>query len=428
MGFMDRLRHGWNAFASDYEPTLPFSESVSYGMRPDRTFFGVTTERSIVASIYNRISIDVASNTLRHVRVDENDRFVEEIDSFFNQCLKLTPNIDQTGRAFFQDLTMTLCQEGFLAVVPVDTTLNPKQTSSYDIRSMRVGSILEWYPKHVKVRVYNENSGRKEDLILRKDFVAIIENPLYAVMNEQNSTLKRLISKLTLLDKMDGELGAGKLDLIIQLPYVIKTDARRIEAEKRRKDIEKQLTGSQYGIAYTDGTEKITQLNRPAENNLLDQINTLTAQLYQQLGLTEDVFKGTAKEEEMLNYHARTIEPILAAITDSMKRSFLTKTARSQGQSIMYFQDPFKLVPASQLGEITSVMIQSQVMTANEVRGIFGLKPSNESQADSLTNPNINPTPTAQDPSMMDDPNADPNEDSGGYADPMSVPLSNLSG
>lgn len=388
MGMRDRLMHAWNAF-SNRDPTRGSREiGTGYIYRPDRVRFSRGNERSIITSVFNRIGMDVASLGINHVRLDENDRMQSIIQSGLNNCLTIEANIDQTGRAFMQDAVMSLLDEGSIAIVPVDTNLNP-DTGSYDILSLRVGKILEWYPAHVKVRLYNEKKGEKQDITVPKNTVAIVENPLYSVINEPNSTLKRLVRKLNLLDAVDEQSGSGKLDLIIQLPYVIKTEARRKQAEDRRKDIESQLAGSKYGIAYTDGTEHITQLNRPVENNLMKQIEYLTSMLYSQLGITQGVMDGTADESVMLNYHSRTIEPIVSAIVDEMKRKFLTKTARSQRQTIMFFRDPFKLVPATQLADIADKFTRNEIMSSNEIRHIIGMKPSKDPKADQLVNSNV---------------------------------------
>lgn len=387
--FGSRLKHAWTAFMNrdpteDYRDTGP-----GYSTRPDRTRLTRGNERSIVTSIYNRIAIDVAAINVNHCRIDENDRFVENISSSLNTCLNLEANIDQTGRAFMQDVVMSLLDEGCVAIVPVETTIDPSISSSYDILSMRTGKILEWKPKHIRVRVYNERTGQREDITVSKKNVAIIENPLYAVMNEPNSTMQRLIRKLNLLDALDEQSGSGKLDMIIQLPYVIKSEARRKQADKRIKDIEDQLKGP-YGIAYTDGTEKIVQLNRPIENNLMKQIEYLTNMLYSQLGITQTVLDGTADEQTMLNYHSRTIEPIISAIVDEMKRKFLTKTARSQRQTIKFFRDPFRLVPIGNIAEIADKFTRNEVLTSNEIRQIVGMKPSDDPKADRLVNSNLN--------------------------------------
>lgn len=384
-----RIKHAWNAFLNR-DPTNfdPYGHGSS--RRPDRVRLTIGNERSIIASVYNRIAIDVSSITFKHVRLDQNERYVETISSYLNECLTIEANIDQTGRGFVQDLVMSMFDEGCVALVPVDTTINPSISGSYDIQSIRTGKILEWFPEHVRVRVYNERLGRQEEITLPKRTVGIIENPFYTVMNEYNSTLKRLIRKLNILDAIDEQSGSGKLDLIIQLPYVIKTPARKEQAETRRADIETQLSGSKYGIAYTDGTEKITQLNRPAENNLMAQIEYLTSMLYSQLGLTESVFNGTADEETTLNYYNRSIEPICTAIVDETRRKFLTKTARSQRQTIMFFRDSFKLVPVKELAEIADKFTRNEILSSNEVRSIIGFKPSDDPGADELRNKNLN--------------------------------------
>lgn len=384
-----RLKHAFNAFMNR-DPTVgQGSIGPGYSMRPDRSRLTRGNERSIVTSIYNRIAIDVAAININHCRVDENQRLVENIDSTLNTCLNLEANIDQTGRAFMQDVVMSLLDEGCVAIVPVETSIDPAVSSSYDIWSMRTGKILEWKPKHVRVRVYNEQTGQREDITVPKKTVAIVENPLYAVMNEPNSTMQRLIRKLNLLDAVDEQSGSGKLDMIIQLPYVIKTDARRKQADKRIKDIEDQLKGP-YGIAYTDGTEKIVQLNRPIENNLMKQIEYLTNMLYSQLGITQTVLDGTADEQTMLNYYSRTIEPIISAIVDEMKRKFLTKTARTQMQTIKFFRDPFRLVPVGNIAEIADKFTRNEILTSNEIRQIIGMKPSDDPKADQLINSNLN--------------------------------------
>ena len=390
MAFTDRLQHAWNAFLNR-DPTYEFRD---HGMistyKPDRVRFTRGNERSIVTSVYNRIALDVSSIDINHAKLDENGRFKEIIQSGLNECLTLNANIDQTGKAFIQDVVMSMMDEGCVAIVPVDTTTNPTITGSFDINSMRTGQVIEWRPEFVKVRLYNDKTGQKEDILLPKKSVAIIENPLYAVINEPNSTMQRLIRKLNLLDVIDEQSGSGKLDLIIQLPYVIKSEARRQQAENRRKDIEMQLAGSKYGIAYTDGTEKITQLNRPAENNLMKQIEYLTSMLYSQLGITQSVLDGTADERTMLNYYNRTIEPIISAIIDEMKRKFLTTTARTQNQSIVYFRNPFKLVPINELAEISDKFTRNEIATSNEIRQIIGWKPSDDPGADELRNKNLN--------------------------------------
>lgn len=389
--FSTRFKNAWNAFlGKSNKMYLPYDTFYGgYSYRPDRTRLNLTNERSIVSSIYNRIAIDVAAVSIQHVRTDENNRFLEVIPSHLNNCLTLDANLDQTGRALIQDLVMSMFDEGSIAVVPVDVTENPDISNSYDIITMRVGKIVEWFPYSIKVDLYNENTGNKEQLVLNKKDVAIIENPLYAVMNEPNSTLRRLIRKLNLLDAIDEQSGAGKMDLIIQLPYTIRSDARKEQAEKRRADIEYQLANSKYGIAYADATERITQLNRPVENNLMNQITYLTSMLYSQLGLTEEIFNGTANEQQLLNYYNTTIEPILSAITDEFKRKFLTKTARTQHQSIMFFRDPFKLVPINNIAEIADKFTRNEILTSNEIRGIIGFKPADDPKADELVNSNI---------------------------------------
>ena len=371
------------------DPTYNHAIGPSYSYRPDRPRFTRGNERSIVTSVFNRIALDVAAISMQHCILDDNGRFVEAVNSKLNNCLTLEANLDQTSRAFIQDLVMSMFDEGCVAIVPVDTTIDPKVTTSYDILSMRSGKIVDWYPEHVKVRVYNEKTGRKEEVILPKAQVGIVENPLFAVVNEPNSTGQRLIRKLNLLDQIDEQTGSGKLDLIIQLPYVIKTEARRDQAERRRKDIENQLSGSKYGIAYTDGTEHITQLNRPLENNLLKQIEYLRDMFYSQLGITQTILDGTADDKTMLNYYSRTIEPIVAAIVDEMKRKFLTKTARSQHHSIEFFRDPFKLVPVNDIAEIADKFTRNEILTSNEIRQIIGMKPSSDPKADQLINSNI---------------------------------------
>nr|DAD57965.1 MAG TPA: portal protein [Caudoviricetes sp.] len=389
MGFFNRLQHGWNAFVNNRDPTVEYNTGSGYYYRPDRPRFTRGNERSIVTSVYNRIALDASAINIQHVRLDDNGRFSSVIESGLNNCLTLDANTDQTGRAFIQDVVMSMLDEGCVAIVPVDTTLDPAVTNSFDINTMRVGKIIEWRPQHVKVRLYNELTAKKEEVILPKKAVAIVENPLYAVMNEPNSTMQRLIHKLSLLDITDEQTASGKLDLIIQLPYVIKTEARRQQADNRRKDIEMQLAGSKYGIAYTDGTEKITQLNRSVENNLMKQIEYLTNSLYGQLGITQTILDGSADDKTMLNYYNRTIEPIVSAIVDEMKRKFLTKTARSQGQSILFFRDPFKLVPVNDIAEIADKFTRNEILTSNEVRQIIGIKPSNDPKADELRNSNI---------------------------------------
>ena len=391
MGIGDRLQHAWNAFFyNDNTYVNPQNLGGFSTFRPDRVHFSRGVEKSIVTSVYNRIALDATSIAIKHVRLDDNGRFLEEMDSGLQNCLNVEANIDQTGRAFLQDVVMSMLDEGCVAIVPVDTTIDPAKSGSYEINTLRTGKILEWYPAHVRVRVYNDQKGIHEEVTLPKSMVGIIENPLYAVINEPNSTMQRLIRKLSLLDVVDEQTSSGKLDLIIQLPYVIKTDARKKQADERRKDIEMQLAGSKYGIAYTDGTEKITQLNRPAENNLMKQVEYLTGMLYSQLGLTQSIMDGSANDKTMLNYYNRTIEPILAAIVDEIKRKFLTKTARTQKQTIMYFRDPFKLVPVSDIAEIADKFTRNEIMTSNEIRQIVGMKPADDPSADELRNKNLN--------------------------------------
>ena len=394
--FGERLMHAWNAFVNNRDPTMPYENrrpmldlGASYVYRPDRPRFTQGNERSIVTAVYNRIATDVASIAIQHVKLDEEGRYLETIASGLNNCLTLEANKDQSGRAFIHDIVLSMIDEGVVAAVPIDTTIDPATTNSFDILSMRTAKILEWYPDHVRVRVYNDRTGNKEEITLPKSKVAIFENPFYAVMNEPNSTLKRLIRKLNLLDAVDEQTSSGKLDLIIQLPYVIKSDARRAQAESRRKDIEMQLTGSKYGIAYTDGTERITQLNRPVENNLMKQIEYLTSMLYSQLGMNQAILDGTADAETMLKYDTRTIEPFVSVIVDEMRRKFLTKTARTQKQSIMFFRDPFRLVPPDKLAEIADKFTRNEIMSKNEFRQIIGRKPSKDPKADQLINSNI---------------------------------------
>lgn len=388
MSFGSRLKHAWNAFTGNVRMNYR-DLGMSYSYRADRPRMSRGNERSIVTSVYNRIALDVAALNVQHVRLDENGRFLSVIDDGLNNCLTLEANVDQTARSFIQDVVISMFDEGSVAIVPVDTTTDPNVSGSYDIQSLRVGQILDWYPQYIRARVYNEQTGRKEDIVVPKSAVAIIENPLYAVINEPNSTMQRLIRKLNLLDVIDEQSGSGKLDLIIQLPYVIKTEARRQQAENRRKDIENQLSGSKYGIAYTDGTEHITQLNRSVNNNLMSQIEYLTSMLYSQLGITQSILDGTADEKTMLNYNNRTIEPIISAIVDEMKRKFLTKTARSQGQSISFFRDPFKLVPVNEIAEIADKFTRNEIMTSNEIRQVVGMKPSDDPRADELRNKNL---------------------------------------
>ena len=389
MSFGSRLKHAWNAFTGNIQMNYR-DLGMSYSYRADRPRMSRGNERSIVTSVYNRIALDVAALNVQHVRLDENGRFLSVIDDGLNNCLTLEANVDQTARSFIQDVVISMFDEGSVAIVPVDTTTDPNVSGSYDIQSLRVGQILDWYPQYIRTRVYNEQTGRKEDIVVPKSAVAIIENPLYAVINEPNSTMQRLIRKLNLLDVIDEQSGSGKLDLIIQLPYVIKTEAKRQQAENRRKDIESQLSDSKYGIAYTDGTEHITQLNRSVNNNLMSQIEYLTSMLYSQLGITQSILDGTADEKTMLNYNNRTIEPIISAIVDEMRRKFLTKTARSQRQSILFFRDPFKLVPVNEIAEIADKFTRNEIMTSNEIRQVIGRKPSDDPRADELRNKNLN--------------------------------------
>lgn len=384
-----RFKNAWNAFRNR-EPTKVFQDiGYGYSYRPDRFRLTRGNERSIVTSVYNRIALDVAAIDIRHVQLDAEGQFCDVVQSGLNNCLSTEANLDQTGRAFIQDAVMSMIDEGCIAIVPVDTDDDPDDTTGYQILSMRVGRIRDWYPKHIRVELYNEETGRKQDIVVPKSTVAIVENPLYSVINEPNSTMQRLIRKLNLLDAVDEQSSSGKLDLIIQLPYVIKTEARRKQAEKRRKDIEQQLAGSKYGIAYTDGTERITQLNRSLENNLMKQIEYLTSMLYSQLGITQSILDGTADDKTMLNYYNRTIEPIITAIVDEMKRKFLSKTARSQNESIKFFRDPFKLVPVADLAEISDKFTRNEIATSNEIRQVIGWKPSDDPKADELRNSNL---------------------------------------
>lgn len=409
MRIVKQLKHAWNAFTNPtdarYIPTTAEGYGNMSSARPDRRRMSYSNERSIISSIFTRLSIDVSSVDIRHVRTDEVGRYLENIDSGLNNCLTLEANIDQAARQFRIDLMMTLCDRGVIALVPVDTSISPNKSGGYDILTLRVGEIVAWYPYHVRVKVFNEARGLREEVTLEKKFVAIIENPLYTVMNEPSSTLQRLIRKLNLLDGADEEIASGKLDLIIQLPYVIKSEARRAQAEQRRKDIEFQLKGSQYGIAYTDGTEKITQLNRPAENNLLVQIEYLTRLLYSQLGLTEEVMLGTADEKAMINYYNRTVEPFLTAIVEAMRRSFLTKTARSQRQTVLFFRDPFRLAPLEQIAEIADKFARNEIVTSNEIRQAIGMVPHKDPKADQLINANMPVSDTGVGPTK---PKSDP--------------------
>jgi len=387
--FGERLQHAWNALRNR-DPTRPTNDigpSSSYG--PHRPRFTRGNEKSIVNSVYNRIAIDGSSLEFGHIRLDDNNRYVDNIQSNLHNCLTVEANKDQTARAFIQDAIMSMLDEGVVAIVPVDTTINPNVTNSYDIVTMRTAKILQWYPSHVQIRLYNDNTGLKEDLNVAKSTIAIVENPLYAIVNEPNSTMQRLIRKLNLLDVIDEQSGSGKLDLLIALPYTVKNESRRLQAEKRRKDIERQLSGSRYGIAYTDATENVTQLNRSIENNLMGQIEYLTSMLYSQLGITQDILDGTADDEAMTNYYSRTIEPILAAIVDEMKRKFLTKTARTQKQSIHFFRDPFKLVPVGRVSEMADRFTRNEILSSNEVRQVIGMKPVDDPRADELRNKNL---------------------------------------
>ena len=381
------------------DPTAFYKDiGSSYYYRPDRPRLSRGNERTTTAAIYNRIALDVASITIQHVKLDENGRFVSTINSGLNRCLNLEANIDQTGRAFIQDIVMSMLDEGCVAIVPVETTFDPEKTGSYDIVNMRVCKITQWYPAHIKINAYDERSGQKRELVIPKKMAAIIENPLYAIVNEPNSTMQRLVRKLNILDAIDEQSSSGKLDLIIQLPYVINSDRRMKQAETRRKDIEDQLVGSKYGIAYIDGTEKITQLNRAVDNNLMSQVEFLTSMLHSQLGITQSIMDGTADEKTMLNYYNRSIEPIVSAIVDEMKRKFLTKTARSQRQSIMFFRDPFRLVPVNQMAEIADKFTRNEIVSSNEIRQVIGMKPSDDPNADKLRNKNLSaPNETSDD-------------------------------
>lgn len=388
--FTDRLKNAWNAFMNRDPPYEYRDIGMISSYRPDRIRLTRGNERSIVTAIYNRIAVDCSAINVIHAKLDENGRYIEEIHSGLDNCLTLEANIDQTGRALIQDTVMSMFDEGCIAIVPVDTSFNPYETESYQIRTMRVGKIVQWSPYYIRVRLYNDRTGNYEEVAVHKDIAAIIENPLYAIMNEPNSTLQRLIRKLNLLDAIDEQSGSGKLDLIIQLPYVVKSDARRMQAEERRKNIEMQLANTKYGIAYIDNTEHITQLNRSVDNNLMNQIEYLTNMLYSQLGITKEILEGTANEQAMLNYYNRTIEPIMTAITDEMKRKFLTKTARTQGQSIIFYRDPFRLVPTSQIAEMADKFTRNEIMSSNEIRQIVGMKPVDDPKADELRNKNLN--------------------------------------
>ena len=430
--FISRLKSGWNAFRNR-DPTGVYTQNIgpSYSYRQDRNRFSRGNERSIVVSVYNRIAMDAAAISMKHVQLDKNGRFSSEVNSGLNNCMNLEANIDQTGRAYMQDLVQSMLDEGCVADIPVETDKDPNLTESYQIRSMRTGKILDWYPRHVKVRVYNEESGQKEDIVLPKKNIGIIENPLYAVMNEPSSTMQRLIRKLNLLDAIDEQSGSGKLDLIIQLPYSVKSDLRKKQAEQRREDIIDQLKGP-FGIAYTDGTEKIVQLNRPIENNLMKQIEYLTNQLYSQLGITQTIMDGTADDKTMLNYYNRTIEPIVAAIADERKRKFLSKTARTQGQSIMFFRDPFKLVPVNDLAEIADKLTRNEIATSNEMRQVIGWKPSDDPKADELRNSNISQakqdiaTSVGSSSKSNETENAKQNSTNTGMVELLAMPISTL--
>lgn len=387
--FITRFKHAWNAFMNRDPTRFDYEYGSGYSIRPDRVHLRGGNERTIVNSIITRIAIDAASTTIQHVRLDENGRFLEVIDSGLNNCLNVRANIDQTGRSFLQDMVQSMCDEGCVAVVPVDTDINPAKTDSYEIRSMRVGKIVQWYPNDIRVRLYNDRTGEKQEITVPKRTTAIIENPFYSIMNEPNSTMRRLNRKLSLLDITDEQTASGKLDLIIQLPYLVKSEARKKQANERRKEIEEQLTGSRYGIAYTDGTEHITQLNRSIENNLMNQVDYLTSMLYSQLGLTKGVLEGTASEEELTNYYNRTIEPIVSTIVNEFNTKFLTKTARTQKQTIYYFRDPFRLVPVAKLAEIADKFTRNEIMSSNEFRQIIGMKASGDPRADELRNKNM---------------------------------------
>ncbi len=414
MGLTNRLQHAWNAFMNR-DPTAYYTNAGGnyYVHRPDRIRLSRGNERSIVTSIYNRIGLDVASININHCKLDKDDRFVEFIDSGLNNCLNLEANIDQTGQALKQDIVMSMLDEGVVAIVPIDTTLDPTVTGSYDIQTMRTGEILEWYPAHVKVKIYNDKKGYYEELVLPKSMVGIVENPFYSIMNEPNSTMQRLIRKLNLLDVIDDQSGSGKLDLIIQLPYTIKSPTKRQQADERRKQIEEQLTNSKYGIAYADATERITQLNRSVDNNLMSQIEYLTSMLYSQLGITQSILDGTADEQTQLNYLTHTVEPILSAIVDEMKRKFLTKTARSQKQTISYFRDPFKLVPVNNIAEIADKFTRNEIMTSNEIRQKIGMKPSDDPKADQLMNSNISQAAEQMEPDKESNMEGEENQNEG---------------
>lgn len=418
---MSRFRTAWNAF-KNRDPTMFYKEpGMSYSHRPDRVRFSGGNERSIITAVYNKIAVDVAAIDVKHCRLDKNGRYMKDVNSGLNNCLTLEANIDQTGRAFIQDGVMSMFDEGVVALVPIDTTIDPTNSEAFDIITMRTGKIMEWFPRSVKIEVYNDRTGRKEQIVMPKKSVAIVENPFFAVMNEPNSTLKRLIRKLNLLDAIDEQTSSGKLDLIIQLPYTVKGELRRKQADQRRDSIVEQLKGP-YGIAYIDGTEKVTQLNRPIENNLLKQVEYLTNMLYGQLGITPTILDGTADEKTMLNYNNRTIEPIVAAFTGAMKRSFLSKTARTQGQTIMSFRDPFKLVPINNIAEIADKFTRNEILTSNEIRQIIGFKPSEDPKADKLVNSNISQ------PNESDMPTAGSGTNYGSMEALFSLPISQLMG
>lgn len=406
--FLSRVKKAWNIFLNR-DPTVEYSYDLgqSFTYRPDRTRLSGRNERSIINSVYNRMSIDVAAIDIKHVRLDEDERYIETIDSGLNNCLTVEANIDQTARAFKQDMALSLLDEGSIAIVPVDTDINPDESGSFKIDSLRVGKIVQWFPRHVRIEVYNDRTGLKEEVTVPKTMVAIVENPFYSVMNEQNSTMQRLVRKLNILDVIDEQSGSGKLDLIIQLPYLIRGEARQKQAEDRRKKIEEQLAGSKYGIAYIDGTEHITQLNRAVENNLMSQIEYLTSMLFGQLGITQSVLDGTADAKVMQNYYNQTIEPIISVIVEEMKRKFLTKTARSQGQSIEFFRDPFRLIPVTEIAEIADKMTRNEVMTSNEVRQVIGMKPAKDPSADELRNKNLNATTTEPHEDVAEDENTE---------------------
>lgn len=399
-GFIERLQHGWNAFRGRDRPSS-YDYGVGYSTRPDRTRTRIGNDRSIITAIYNRIALDVSSHKIEHVKLDENGRYRENVNDHLNDCLILEANIDQTSRAFIQDVVVSMFDEGCVAIVPTNTTVDPSKSTSFDIQTLRVGKIIQWYPRHVMVEAFDDEIGRKEQRVYEKKYIAIIENPFYMIMNEPNSILQRLIRKLVILDAVDEQSNAGKLDLIIQLPYVIKSEARKVQAENRRKEIEMQLSGTKYGIAYTDGTEKITQLNRPIENNLMNQIEYLMNTLYSQLGITPEILNGTADEKTMLNYNTRIVEPILAALVDEMRRKFLSKTSRTQGHSIIFSSDPFRLVPVNNIADIADKFTRNEVLTPNEIRGIIGFKPVEDPAADELRNRNINQSNQEQ---MMEEP------------------------